>query len=222
MTDATAFRYETRRVADLTAYAKNARVHSPEQIAQIAASIREYGFTNPILVDGADMIIAGHGRLAGAKQLEFDEVPVLVLDHLTEDQKRAYILSDNKIALNGTWDERILREEVAALLSADIELIGFDVGELESMFEGTDFSPELQPTAGGRLINATDVAHASQKMLQLGQERAQADLLNVMCPHCAGTFQIAVPEPVKNGPNLRPAHPPDAKPGKRRARAGAS
>jgi ParB-like chromosome segregation protein Spo0J len=91
-------------VTRLLPYARNARTHSDEQIAQVAASIREFGWTNPILVGGDGVIIAGHARLAAARKLNLDEVPVIVLDHLTETQRRALVLADNKLALNAGWD----------------------------------------------------------------------------------------------------------------------
>src|SRR5258707_15645049 len=103
----------------LIPYARNARTHSDEQIAQIAASIREFGFTNPILVDGRDGIIAGHGRLLAARKLKLAEVPVIVLDHLSETRKRAYIIADNKLALNAGWDDEMLRLELAYLREED-------------------------------------------------------------------------------------------------------
>ena len=112
----------------LIPYERNARTHSPEQVAQIAASIQEFGFTNPILVDGDDGILAGHGRLAAAKDLAMNQVPVIVLDHLSPAQRRAYVLADNKLALNAGWDEELLQQEVAALNLADFDLslLGFD------------------------------------------------------------------------------------------------
>ena len=116
----------------LIPYARNARTHSDAQVAQIAASIREFGFTNPILVDTCDGIIAGHGRLLGAQILKLEKVPVIVLDHLTETQKRAYIIADNKLAENAGWDENALQIELAEL-HADgfaMDLIGFDDEEL--------------------------------------------------------------------------------------------
>ena len=96
----------------LQPYAKNARTHSDDQVDQIAASIREFGFTNPILVDSADGIIAGHGRLMASKRLGLATVPVIVLDHLTDAQRRAYILADNKLALNAGWDNELLAQEL--------------------------------------------------------------------------------------------------------------
>src|ERR1700733_1305351 len=102
-------------VARLLPYIRNARTHSDEQVAQVAASIREFGWTNPILVGGDGVIIAGHARLLAARKLGFDEVPVIVLKHLTETQRRALVLADNKLALNAGWDEALLRVELETL-----------------------------------------------------------------------------------------------------------
>lgn len=99
---------EQRAVADLIPYARNSRTHSGEQVAQIAASIREFGFTNPILTDGKNGIIAGHGRLQAARKLGLAEVPTIPLHGLTEAQKRAYVIADNKLALNAGWDMELL------------------------------------------------------------------------------------------------------------------
>src|SRR6202789_2714206 len=116
----------------LIPYARNPRTHSDAQVAQIAASIAEFGFNNPILVDTKAGIIAGHGRLLAARKLQLAEVPVIVLDHLTEAQKRAYILADNQLALNAGWDDDLLRAELAALQDEDfnIRLVGFDDEDL--------------------------------------------------------------------------------------------
>src|SRR5712692_7439601 len=116
----------------LIPYARNPRTHSDAQVAQIAASIASFGFNNPILVDTQSGIIAGHGRLLAARKLQLREVPVIVLDHLSEAQKRGYILADNKLAQNAGWDEELLRCELAALEAEDfnLDLIGFDDEEL--------------------------------------------------------------------------------------------
>jgi DNA modification methylase len=116
----------------LVPYARNPRTHSDAQVAQIAASITEFGFNNPILVDTNAGIIAGHGRLLAARKLQLKKVPVIVLDHLSETQKRAYILADNKLALNAGWDERLLGLELCDLKDVDfnLNLIGFDDDEL--------------------------------------------------------------------------------------------
>lgn len=119
----------------LIPYDKNPRTHSPEQISQIAASIAEFGFLNPILVDTTAGIIAGHGRLQAAKQLGLTQVPVVVLDHLTEAQKRAYVIADNKLALNAGWDDDLLRSEMATLAAEnfDLPVIGFSDDELAAL-----------------------------------------------------------------------------------------
>src|SRR5437870_2861256 len=135
---------QIRRVESLTPYDRNARIHSDEQIAQIASSITEFGWTNPILVDTNGIIIAGHARLAATKRLGLTDVPVIVLDGLTEQQRRALIIADNKLALNASWDERILRAELARLQSEayDIELLGFSDEELQLLLR------DAEPAAG--------------------------------------------------------------------------
>ena len=119
----------------LVPYQNNPRTHSPEQVSQIAASIVEFGFLNPILVDTSAGIIAGHGRLQAARQIGFATVPVVVLDHLTENQKRAYVIADNKLALNAGWDEDLLRAEMTALAAEDFDLpvMGFTDDELSDL-----------------------------------------------------------------------------------------
>src|SRR6202521_1948354 len=129
----------------LIPYARNPRTHSDAQVAQIAASIAAFGFNNPILVDTKAGIIAGHGRLLAARRLQLTEVPVIVLDHLTEAQKRAYILADNQLALNAGWDEDLLRIELAALQEEDFSLglIGFEDEELARLLAAQDATEGL-------------------------------------------------------------------------------
>lgn len=124
-----------RPIAELAPYARNSRTHSEEQIAQLAASIREFGFTNPVLVDAEGTIIAGHGRVLAAERAGLDSVPVLDLGHLTPDQRRAYVIADNKLALNAGWDDDILRAEMAALEAAefDLDILGFGADELDAL-----------------------------------------------------------------------------------------
>jgi DNA modification methylase len=127
-----------RPLAELIPYARNPRTHSDAQVAQIAASIREFGWTVPILIDGERSIIAGHGRVLAARKLGLEQVPVIELAHMTEAQRRAYILADNQLALNAGWDEALLRLELADLseLGFDLGLIGFGAGELERLLAG--------------------------------------------------------------------------------------
>ena len=126
-----------RNVADLIPYARNSRTHSDEQVAQIAASIKEFGWTNPILTDGDNGIIAGHGRLLAARKLGHKEVPTIELTGLTDTQKKAYIIADNKLALNAGWDDEVLKIEIKELSESDFDLtlLGFDDIELANLFD---------------------------------------------------------------------------------------
>lgn len=127
-----------RPVADLLPYARNARTHSPEQVAEIAQSIRTFGFTNPILIDGDGTIIAGHGRVMALQALKEPNAPVIIAKGWSEDQKRAYVLADNQLALNAGWDYDLLRTELVDLKGVDFDLsvIGFDPKGLESILDG--------------------------------------------------------------------------------------
>ena len=143
---------ETIAVDLLIPYARNSRTHSDEQVAQIAASIREFGFTNPVMIDGQDGIIAGHGRVLGARKIGMKSVPCIRLDHLTENQKRAYIIADNKLALNAGWDDEMLALEFEELrgVDFDLSLTGFDAGELAALmgeYEEGEYDDE-QPDNG--------------------------------------------------------------------------
>lgn len=130
---------ETLKTADLIPYARNTRTHSESQVAQIAGSIREFGFTNPVLIDAENGIIAGHGRVMAAQKLGLDKVPCIRLGHLTDTQRRAYIIADNKLALNAGWDEEMLEVELATLREEDFDLslIGFDEAELGDLMAET-------------------------------------------------------------------------------------
>ena len=131
-------------VDKLIPYVNNSRTHSDEQVAQIAASIKEFGWTNPILVDGENGIIAGHGRLMAARKLGYTEVPTIELKDLTKTQRKAYIIADNKLSLNAGWDDEILRFELGELDAAgfDLELTGFVGDDLTETMFGKDFAQD--------------------------------------------------------------------------------
>ncbi len=136
---------EYRPLAKLVPYARNSRTHSAEQVAQISASIREWGFTNPVLIDEADGIIAGHGRVLAAQRLALVEVPCIVLRGLTDVQKRAYVLADNKIAINAGWDAEMLALELSSLIDAgltDLVLTGSGATEIEELLAGMNQGAE--------------------------------------------------------------------------------
>ncbi|MBB9854879.1 ParB N-terminal domain-containing protein [Escherichia coli] len=130
-----ALKIEYLPVGKLLRYAKNSRTHSDEQVEQLVNSIRELGFTNPVLIDEKNELIAGHGRLAAAEILEMDKVPAIRLSNLSEKQKKAYRIADNKLALNAGWDMQLLAEEVKELMDDDfdIDLLGFNDAELDEM-----------------------------------------------------------------------------------------
>ena len=131
-----------KQVKDLIPYINNARTHDEGQVEQIAASIKEFGFNNPILLDGSNGVIAGHGRLMAAKKLGLKEVPCIELSHLSEAQKKAYILADNKIALNAGWDEELLKIELSDLDDNFKNLIGFSDDELNNLLDSIDETGE--------------------------------------------------------------------------------
>lgn len=135
-----------QKITDLVPYARNSRTHSDEQIAQIASSIREFGWTNPVLVDKNNTIIAGHGRVMGARRLGIEEVPTICLDHLTEAQVRAYVIADNKLALNAGWDEELLTSELENLKAEGYELglVGFTEQELEQLKAFTEENKDAE------------------------------------------------------------------------------
>lgn len=128
---------EKINIEQLLPYAKNSRTHDDAQVAQLAASIKEFGFNNPVLVDGEGTIIAGHGRVMAARKLGLNEVPAIKLGHLTENQKKAYIIADNRLALNAGWDTEMLTLEIKDLQSEDFDLslMGFDEEELAKLLE---------------------------------------------------------------------------------------
>jgi len=142
---------QQKPIKDLIPYVNNSRTHSDEQVAQIAASIKEFGWTNPILVDGTNGIIAGHGRLSAARKLGMDNVPVIELAHLSEIQKKALIIADNKLALNAEWDNGLLTLELKTLEESDfnLDLLGFDVDDLRIvMGYGADFNAGTEDEQG--------------------------------------------------------------------------
>jgi ParB-like chromosome segregation protein Spo0J len=145
----TSLQVEERAIASLKHFSHNARVHSRKQIHQIAASIREFGFTNPVLIDQENVIIAGHGRVEAARYLGLDKVPTIRIEHLTEAQKRAYVLADNKLALNAGWDPEVLTIELQHLstldLGFDLEITGFETAEIDLLIDPPKAQTSIDP-----------------------------------------------------------------------------
>jgi hypothetical protein len=126
-----------KKTADLVPYTNNSRLHDETQLGQLVASINEFGFTNPVLLDGANGIIAGHGRVMAANVLGLETVPTIELEHLTDEQKAAYVIADNKLAQNAKWDDEILRLELQSLSDVDYDLsiLGFDEASLSRLLD---------------------------------------------------------------------------------------
>ena len=176
-----------KKVQDLIPYVNNSRTHSEEQVNQICASINEFGFTNPLLIDEKDSIIAGHGRLMASKKLGMEEVPCIVLEGLTEAQKKAYIIADNKMALNAGWDEELLKIELENLKELDfnLDLTGFNVDELDDIFQveeereivedDFDIEPPEEPKA-----KLGDIYQLGNHRLMCGDSTKQEDVDKLM------------------------------------------
>ena len=156
---------------DVIPYANNPRTHSDQQVAQVAASIKEFGFNNPILLDEHNGIIAGHGRLAAAQKLGMELVPTITLAGLTEAQRKAYVIADNKLTENGGWDYDLLAVEIDRLkeLEIDIDLTGFDAEELQVITQDVAFEPASEDEQG--------------KLDEL-------DPKWIDCPHCGKEFDM--------------------------------
>ena len=155
-----------KKTEDLIPYARNSRTHDEAQVAQIAASIKEFGWTNPILLDGENGIIAGHGRVMAAQKLGESKVPTIELAHMTDIQKKAYIIADNKLALNAGWDNDLLALEIDQLKDAgyDLGLTGFNEDEMN----GID----------------TEVTEAEEQESKEDKDQSHY----VVCPHCGNEF----------------------------------
>lgn len=160
-----------KQVEELIPFANNARTHDDAQVAEIAASISEFGFTNPVLLDGQNGIIAGHGRLLAARKLDMDAVPCIELSHLSETQKRAYILADNRLAEKAGWELGLVALELESLISNDfdIELTGFSQNDLDAFLFDGNFEPGTEDDQG---------------------QLDELDPKYIDCPHCGKEFDL--------------------------------
>ncbi|WP_067586781.1 site-specific DNA-methyltransferase [Endozoicomonas ascidiicola] len=203
---------EHRSVASLTPYANNARTHSDDQVNQIARSIEEFGFVNPVLVGGDDVIVAGHGRLMAAKQLGMETVPVIVLGHLTETQRRALVIADNQITTNSGWDEELLKLELTELdaLDFDLDLMGFSDDELDGLLlpdevEGQTDDDEVPEPEEHPVSQAGDLWVLGDHRVLCGSATEQADVETLMDDQLADMaftdppYNVDYANPEKNG-----------------------
>ncbi len=174
---------EAIQIDALIPYARNSRTHSDAQVAQIAASIKEFGFTNPVLIDAGGGIIAGHGRVLAARKLGLSDVPCIRLDHLTDAQKRAYVIADNRLALNSGWDTEMLKVEFTDLqeLGFDLELTGFDLDEINELLapvgtEGLTDPDDAPPLPENPRTRPGDIWVMGKHRLLCGDSTSVSDL----------------------------------------------
>jgi hypothetical protein len=184
---------ERKSIAELIPYAANSRTHSGEQVKQIAASMKEFGWTNPILVSDKNTIIAGHGRIMAAKELGMTHVPVIVLSKLSEAQQKALVIADNKITDNAGWDTKTLIAELESLADFDFTNFGFSTDELDALLNEI-YTPEYTPTFTNTGVTENQLSRAADGMASQ-IDGLQSDKANrateVMCPYCAETFQYS-------------------------------
>ena len=198
-------RIEYQSVSSLKPIAHNARTHSKKQLHQIAASIREFGFTNPVLIDRSNTIIAGHGRIDAAKILGLDQVPTIQIEHLSEAQKRAYVIADNKLADNAGWDPDILAIEFQHLSSIDVnfelEITGFDTAEIDLLVDGAHkpdaIGDRIPPTGGPPVTQRGDLWLLGDHRIICGDARDAAVFEQLMA---GDTARLAFTDPPYNVP----------------------
>lgn len=175
-------------IEELIPYAKNSRTHSDEQVAQLAGSIKEFGFNNPVLVDKDNSIIAGHGRVMAARRLGLTQVPCIRLEHLTETQRKAYIIADNRLALNAGWDNQMLTVELNDLKADDfnLDLLGFDVDELNALLdpveltEGKTDEDEVPEVPEEPVTKPGDIYRLGRHRLMCGDSTMLSDVEKLM------------------------------------------
>jgi len=197
-------------VKDLIPYARNTRTHSDEQVNQIVSSIKEFGFTNPVLIDEQNMIIAGHGRVMAANKLKLKKIPTISLNYLTEAQKKAYIIADNRLALNAGWDEDMLKVELEELndLEFDISLLGFEDKEIEEMLsapvDGLTDDEEIPETPEQPTSKKGDIWLLGEHRLMCGDSTEQGEVEKLMLDKKADMILTDPPWNVSYGKSENP------------------
>ncbi len=192
-----------KSIDDLVPYASNARTHSEEQVAKIAASIKEFGFNNPVLIDSDRGIIAGHGRVAAARKLGMEKVPTICLDHLSDGQRRAYILADNRLALDAGWDEEVLAAELERLAADDIDLglTGFGEEELADLLaektEGQTDPDEVPEVEEQAVTLRGDVWLLGRHRLMCGDSSDPRDVAALLQDEKVGSVVLDPPYEMK-------------------------
>lgn len=177
------------KIDQLAEDADNSRTHSDEQIQGIADSLHEFGFINPVVIDENDMIMAGHGRVKAAENIGYESVPVVKADHLTHEQKRAYVIADNKLALSSGWDDEILKEELSIIDASevDVNVTDFSSDQIQKILGQVDFEPEYEPNFSTRDVTPDDLEKKQEDLS--GRYERQEPGREVICPDCGHEFR---------------------------------
>ncbi len=182
---------ERKQLIDLIPYDRNPKIHPDSQVEQLANSIREWGWTIPILIDESGQVIAGHGRLYAAQKLGLSEVPCMIAEGWSEEKKKAYVIADNKLAEKGSWDNALLYSELKKINESEFDL---SLTGMDEEFNFMDYSPNLEPSYDYRDVNHEALENA-EKNIAGAIDSIQADKSNegieVMCPYCAETFKFS-------------------------------
>jgi len=179
-----------KKVKELIPYDRNPKIHPDTQIDQLANSIREWGWTQPILIDENDQVLAGHGRLYAAEQLELDEVPCVIASGWSDSKKKAYVIVDNRLAEKGQWDNALLYSELKSIVDDNFDL---SVVSMENEFDFMDYQPNLEPSFDYKEIDEKALIKAGEGMMgsidSIKNDKSNEGL-EVMCPYCAETFKV--------------------------------
>jgi ParB-like chromosome segregation protein Spo0J len=180
-----------RPVSELMPRVDNPRQHPVEQIDRLAASITEFGWTIPVLVDEDGAILSGHGRILAASKLQIESIPTMTARGWPDDKKKAYLIADNKLAEGSRWDTELLHLQLSELAAVDFDLdiLGFDAAEISGLTEGA-YAPKLSPEKDGNMVSEDDIREANASLIDRPKERAKQDLVRVICPHCAEEFLL--------------------------------
>lgn len=175
-----------KKVNELIPYDRNPKIHPDTQINQLANSIREWGWTQPILIDENDQVLAGHGRLYAAQEVGLTEVPCVIAKNWTDEQKKAYVIADNKLAENGEWDTGLYFSQLKEMSNDgfDLSLMGVDID-----LSAFNYNPEYEPTFDASEINEDKMLKASEDMEKNQRDRLLGQQgIEIICPHCTETF----------------------------------
>lgn len=197
------YEYTTRSVGSLIPYASNSRIHSEKQVNEIIASIKEWGFTNPILIDESDGVIAGHGRILAANKMGLKEVPCIIMSGLTEGQKKAYVIADNQLALNAGWDEELLAAELRSLKELDfnLDLLAFDENFLDELLSTDEYdhdaADEIPPEPTAIITYPGDVWLLGNHRLMCGSSTVAKDVEKLLAGEQPNTMLTDPPYGIK-------------------------